>query len=194
MHQIRPELGSQEDKHHTRHVLRLDQVDLCFDYLLPGGETRRGFDQERLSHTSACVLFTAQSRAAGVQDTSTAPAASCPTTLAPLSHVPTAGCVCPKLRGTCATARWTTPTHGKHKIFYSFLLHQACMFSFTDLSNTCVVQNVFGFTWWSNSRLVCGSITNQFEQLQPRTLLHPNRFIASESILGVECGDVSGVE
>lgn len=123
MHHIRPELGSQQVKHHTRHVLRLDPVDLCFDYLLPGGETRRSFDQERLSHTSACVLFTVQSRAAGVQDTSMAPAASCPTTLAPLSHVPTAGCVCPKLRGTCATARWTTPMPGKHK--HTYFIH-AC--------------------------------------------------------------------
>lgn len=134
MHHIRPELGSQEVKLHTRHVLRLAQVDLCFDYLLPGGETRCGFDQERLSHMSACVLFTVQSRAAGVQDTSTAPAASCPTTLAPLSHVPTAGCVCPKLRGTCATAHWTTPMHGKHKQTYfihSSLTGHVCFSSLT---------------------------------------------------------------
>lgn len=98
---------------HTR-VLWLDRFDLCFDYLLPVGETGRGFDQSLLSQTSECVLFTLQSRAAGVQDSSTAPAASWPTTRAPPSHVPTAGCVYPRLRVTCATARWTMLKHGKH--------------------------------------------------------------------------------
>lgn len=106
---------------HTR-ALWLDQADLCFDYLLPVGETGRGFDQSLLSQTSGCVLFTLQSRAAGVQDSSTAPAASCLTTRVPPSHVPTAGCAYPRLKVTCATARWTTPKHGKHtRAFYLFI-------------------------------------------------------------------------
>lgn len=95
-------------------VLWLHQVDLCFDYLLPVGETLCGFDQSLLSQTSGCVLFIPQSRAAGVRDSSTAPAANWSTTHAPRSHVPTAGCVYRRLKVTCATAQWTTLENGKH--------------------------------------------------------------------------------
>lgn len=90
-------------------------VDLCFDYVLPGGEISRGFDQHLLSDASGCVLFTLQSRAAGVRDSYTAPTASCPTTRAPRSRAPTGVSAYPSLKVTYATARWTTPTHGKHK-------------------------------------------------------------------------------
>lgn len=82
----------------------------------PRGQICRGLDQHLLSDASGCVLFTLQIHAAGVWSTSTAPAASCPTTHAPRSCAPTGESAYPSLKVTYATARWTTPTHGKHKL------------------------------------------------------------------------------
>lgn len=66
-------------------------------------------------HWCGRAPFSPQGCAAGVWDSSTAPTVSCPTTRVCPSRAPTAGCVCPRPKATCVTARWTTPKHGNHR-------------------------------------------------------------------------------